>query len=91
MGGGFVAAAGQVEVGDAVGSQHTEAVESLGREVDVPFGGKRRSRDEKHVLRGDEFCELRGDGVVHFAHDVLRCPFDVCGIVDAADCSTRAA
>ena len=51
--GGLVAAAGEVEVGDARLVEHAKGVHPLGRQVNAAFG--RGGGDEEDQLRAEEF------------------------------------
>jgi hypothetical protein len=62
------AAADQVEVGDFARAEHREAVEALGRQIDVPVERRRRRGDEEHALRLDESAHALVDLVVELAH-----------------------
>src|SRR5690606_30855978 len=52
VGGGFVAAAGGVEIADAFRAEDAKGVHALGREIYAAGGG--RARDEEKFLFGDE-------------------------------------
>lgn len=62
VGGGLVAAAGQVQVGDAVGIEQAKTVQTLGREIDVAIIGPGRAGHEVQGLGADELGLLWGDG-----------------------------
>src|ERR1700722_6377412 len=48
------AAAGEVEIGDGVGRQDADRIESLWRKIDEAIRVERRGGDEKHALFFDE-------------------------------------
>ena len=56
MGGGFIAAAGQVQPDNAVFIQYPQAIKPFGRQIDAPLS--RTGGDKKHFLRGDKFNVL---------------------------------
>ena len=68
VGGGFVAAADQIEVGDPAVRQKAETVKALGREVEVALGAQRGGGDKKQVLRLDESAVGGLEDVGKFSH-----------------------
>ena len=64
--GGLVAAAGEVEPQDPVGSVDPQRVHALGREVDPPLGD--RGRDEEDLLPVDECRQARVERGISFGH-----------------------
>ena len=61
------AAADVIEVEQGASVDDAQAVETFGRQVDVP-AGRRRGRDEKHVLRFYKGPEAVIDRVIYLAH-----------------------
>ena len=62
------AAAGQVEVGDALRPEDAQRVVSLWRQVDVPAVARRRGRDEEHRLLAPPLRKVgreRGEAIGH--------------------------
>ncbi len=62
------AAAGQVEVGDALRPEDAQRVVSLWRQIDVPAVARRRGRDEEHRLLAPPLRKVgrkRGEAIGH--------------------------
>jgi hypothetical protein len=69
MGGGFVAAAGEVEVGDLCGREDSKSSrQALGGDVDVAIGRERGGGDEEEGLGFDEGLQFGGDFGVEVGH-----------------------
>lgn len=68
MGGGLVAAAGVVEIGDVVGVEDAEDVATFGREIDMTFGFEGGGGYEEHLLVFDELLVSRLDSVEELCH-----------------------
>ncbi len=62
------AAAGEIEVRDAVRAEHGERVESFRREVHHPVASERRRRDEEHALAQQPLAHALVDRFEDLAH-----------------------
>src|SRR5690606_10193403 len=69
MGGGFVAAARDVDIGDGSGIDHPETIHPLGRQIDASIGWRRRH--EEDLLRFDKALDVFGDAGPEIAHAYL--------------------
>ena len=68
MGGGLIAAAGVVEVGDLVWIEDAEDVSAFGGQVDVSIGFEWSGGYEEHLLMFDELPVCWLDSVEELCH-----------------------
>jgi hypothetical protein len=67
--GGFVAAAGEVEISDPTLIQNAECIDALGGEIDA--SGRSRAGDKENMLAGDEIAKLRRQLVMKSGHSIF--------------------
>lgn len=72
MGGSFISASGQIEIGHLIGGKNAEGIQPFGREIDVPIFSHRRRRDKEHPLSGDEVHQLLRDAWICIGHSLLQ-------------------
>lgn len=65
---GFDAAAGEIKIGDGVGSENTETIQALWRKVDMTVWIERSGGDKEDVLLFNELFEVVINGRESFAH-----------------------
>ena len=77
----------EIQVRDFVGGEHSERVETLGREVHVAVGSRRRRRHEEQVLGLDQCLDCRGDLVERAGHQTPTATADA--VVSTAASTAR--
>ena len=70
MRGGFVAAAGEIQISDLAGAEYTESVHAFRGQIDS--AGLRRGGGKKQLLLLDEYRVGIAQLIIKFCHGVAR-------------------